>query len=128
MYRDMLVWLVWLNVLALLCVIFPDGVGVVHWPLGDKADPFSPAPAVIRPEWYFMFAFQTLKLIPAHVLFIEGELVGVLGFMVGGLIWALIPFFDTETIKTNRAKAWQVFGIIVVAFMVVMTALGYILK
>jgi quinol-cytochrome oxidoreductase complex cytochrome b subunit len=128
MYRDMLVWLVCLNVLALLCVIFPDGVGVVHWPLGDKADPFSPAPAVIRPEWYFMFAFQTLKLIPAHVLFIEGELVGVLGFMVGGLIWALIPFFDTETIKTNRAKAWQVFGIIVVAFMVVMTALGYILK
>jgi quinol-cytochrome oxidoreductase complex cytochrome b subunit len=76
MYRDMLVWLVCLNVLALLCVIFPDGVGVVHWPLGDKADPFSPAPAVIRPEWYFMFAFQTLKLIPAHVLFIEGELVG----------------------------------------------------
>jgi len=32
LYRDLLVWLIALNVLALLAVIFPDGVGVVHWP------------------------------------------------------------------------------------------------
>ena len=31
------------------------------WELGEKADPFAPAPAGIKPEWYFLFMFQTLK-------------------------------------------------------------------
>ena len=33
------------------------------WELGMKADPFASAPAGIRPEWYFMFMFETLKFI-----------------------------------------------------------------
>ena len=45
-YRDALVWLIVLNILALLAVIFPDGIGVVHWPLGEKADPFAAPPGV----------------------------------------------------------------------------------
>jgi cytochrome b6 len=49
LYRDVLVWLIALNVLALLAVLFPDGVGAIHWPLGTKADPFAPPPLVIRP-------------------------------------------------------------------------------
>ena len=28
------------------------------WELGTKADPFAPAPAGIRPEWYFLWMFQ----------------------------------------------------------------------
>ena len=37
------------------------------WELGEKADPFASAPAGIRPEWYFLAPFYTLKLIPSHV-------------------------------------------------------------
>jgi len=128
LYRDLLVWLIALNVLALLAVIFPDGIGVIHWPLGAKADPFAPPPAVIRPEWYFMFAFQALKMIPPHVLFMEGELFGIGLFTVGGIIWALVPFMDRKSVANKRSKLFYAFGILVLAFIIVMTGLGYVLE
>ncbi|MCM2271370.1 MAG: cytochrome bc complex cytochrome b subunit [candidate division Zixibacteria bacterium] len=128
LYRDLLVWLIALNVLALLAVIFPDGVGVIHWPLGEKADPFAPPPAVIRPEWYFMFAFLTLKLIPAKVLFLEGEQFGLLVMGVGGLIWALVPFLDKSSQRGERSRGWMLFGFGALGFIVIMTILGYILE
>ncbi len=126
--RDVLVWLVLLNILMLLAVIFPDGIGVVHWPLGEKADAFSPPPAVIRPEWYFMFAFQALKMLPAHVWFIEGELFGMALFGVGGLIWVLVPYLDRKS-PEGRQSRWVIsFGVLVVLFMIVMTIIGYLVE
>ncbi len=126
--KDLLVWLIVLNILAVLAVLFPDGIGVMHWPLGVKADPFAPPPAVIRPEWYFMFAFQALKFLPAHILFIEGELFGIIVFSIGGLIWALIPFFDRKSHTGKKPKLVFWFGVLVVVFIIVMTILGYILE
>ena len=128
LYRDLLVWLVALNILALLAVIFPDGVGPIHWPLGVKADPFAPPPLVIRPEWYFMFAFQALKFLPAHIWFVEGELFGIAVFTIGGLIWALVPFLDRKSQVDQRSKLYYGFGILVVLFIVTMTILGYVLE
>src|SRR5213594_3626358 len=68
--RDAMGWLVALGALAALSAFFP-------WELGEKADPFASAPAGIRPEWFFVFMFQTLKLLPAKVGFIDGEILGV---------------------------------------------------
>ena len=65
--------------LLLLAAIFP-------WELGHKADAFAPAPAGIKPEWYFLFMFQTLKYLPAKILAIDGEVLGILAFSAGGLI------------------------------------------
>lgn len=127
LYRDLLVWLIALNVLALLSVLFPDGIGVIHWPLGEKADPFAPPPAVIRPEWYFMFAFQALKMLPAHVLFLEGELAGILAFGIGGLVFALMPFIDRDEAASWRKRLAIWFGWFVVAFILFMTVLGYVI-
>jgi quinol-cytochrome oxidoreductase complex cytochrome b subunit len=117
-----------LNVLALLAVLFPDGVGAIHWPLGTKADPFAPPPLVIRPEWYFMFAFQAFKMLPAHVLFIEGELFGIALFTLGGLIWALAPFLDRKSQANQRSRLFFWFGVFVVVFIIAMTILGYIVE
>jgi cytochrome b6 len=50
--RDLIGWCAALGALAALAAIFP-------WELGEKADPFAPAPAGIRPEWYFCWMFQT---------------------------------------------------------------------
>jgi cytochrome b6 len=124
--RDLLVWLIVLNVLAVLAVLFPEGIGVVHWPLGAKADLFAPPPAVIRPEWYFMFAFQSLKLLPSHIWFMEGELVGILVFTVGGVVWALVPFLDKKSVAGERSGFFQAFGWFVLAFIVAMTLIGYL--
>jgi len=128
LYRDILVWLIALNILALLAVIFPDGIGVVHWPLGEKADPFAAPPAVIRPEWYFMFAFQALKMLPAHVWFIEGELFGIIVFSIGGLIWLLVPYLDRKSQNEKKSKLMIGFGIFVVAFIVILTIIGYLVE
>lgn len=126
LYRDLLFWLIALNVIALLAVIFPDGIGVVHWPLGTKADAFAPPPPVIRPEWYFMFAFQSLKLLPAHIWFVEGELFGMALFGIGGLLWTLVPFIDKGAIAGKQSKLIYGFGVLVLLFIVAMTIWGYL--
>jgi len=117
--RDVMAWLLILNVVALLAVFFP-------WELGHKADPLAPAPPGIKPEWYFMFMFQTLKTIPAHVLFLEGELLGILAFSVGGLIWFLIPFLDRRAQYGERSTLFLWFGVGLVVYMVAMTVWGYL--
>ncbi len=128
LYRDLLLWLIALNVLALLAVLFPDGIGIIHWPLGHKADAFAPPPPIIRPEWYFMFAFEAFRLLPAHVWFIEGELFGMIVFGIGGVIWLLVPFLDKKSAHGNKSHLFLYLGIFVVLFILVMTALGYLLK
>jgi cytochrome b6 len=59
--RDVLAWYVVLAVVAALAAFYP-------WELGKKADPFAVVPPGIRPEWYFLAMFHTLKLVPSHVL------------------------------------------------------------
>ena len=59
--RDMVGWYLALGLLAALAALFP-------WELGQKADPFGSAPAGIKPEWYFLFMFQTLKQLPGTPL------------------------------------------------------------
>jgi cytochrome b6 len=117
--RDLLLWLIVLNILAILAVYFP-------WELGKKADPFMPAPAGIKPEWYFLFMFQTLKYIPGHVLFLDGELFGILMFGIGGVLWTLVPFWDRKSSagKTNRLVNY--FGLFVVMFVIILTIIGWL--
>jgi quinol-cytochrome oxidoreductase complex cytochrome b subunit len=118
--RDLLFWLIVLNILAILAVFFP-------WELGTKADAFASAPAGIRPEWYFMFMFQTLKFIPAKVGVIDGEVLGVLLFGVAGLLWMFIPFWDRKSVKGERNRVVNYIGILAVMYIIVLTILGYIL-
>jgi cytochrome b6 len=118
MLRDALLWLIVLNILAIFAVFLP-------WELGNKADLFAPAPASIKPEWYFMFMFQTLKIIPAHILIFEGEVIGILGFIGGFLVWLLVPFIDRKD-DEDRYRLLKRVGIVVVVFIAVMTAWGYL--
>ncbi|HSR43449.1 MAG TPA: cytochrome bc complex cytochrome b subunit [Longimicrobiales bacterium] len=116
--RDLIGWLLALAILAGLAAFFPAE-------LGEEADPFAPAPQGIRPEWYFMFMFQTLKMLPAHVLGIEGELVGLLAFSAGAGVLFFIPFLDRPSNKGSPARGWTAFVLGCVLFMVVMTWVGY---
>ena len=117
--RDLLLWLIVLNVLAILAVYFP-------WELGRKADPFLPAPAGIKPEWYFLFMFQTLKYIPGHVLFIDGELFGILMFGFGGLLWMTVPFWDRDSSQGKVNKKVSYFGLFIVIFIITLTIVGWL--
>jgi cytochrome b6 len=118
--RDALLWLVVLNVLLYLAVFAP-------WELGEKADPFTPAPEGIRPEWYFMFMFETLKVLPAHILFVEGEVVGVLLFGVAALAWLLVPFWEIKAKPGRKWRPMRIIGIFVLLYIIILTILGYVL-
>ncbi len=117
--RDVMLWLLMLNIIALLAVVFP-------WELGQKADPLAPAPAGIKPEWYFMFMFKTLKLLPSHVWFLEGEVLGILAFGLGGLAWFFLPLLDRPAARGQVSRVVNALGITVIVYMVVMTVWGYL--
>lgn len=117
--RDALLWMIVLNILLFLAVFYP-------WDLGFKADPFAPAPAGIRPEWYFVFMFQTLKYLPAHILFIEGEIVGIMFFAIAALAWALVPFWEIRRKSDSKSNPMMLIGVISLLFIGVMTILGYL--
>lgn len=118
--RDMVGWYIALGILAALAALFP-------WELGQKADPFGSAPADIKPEWYFLFMFQTLKELPAYLpsenhRWIEGEVLGVLFFGFLGLMVALVPFLDRGAAAGRPRRVLNFFAALTVAFAVVMTA------
>ncbi len=116
--RDLVGWLVALATLAALAAFFPTE-------LGSKADPFAPAPAGIKPEWYFMFMFQTLKYLPAHLLFIEGEAAGILAFALGGVGLLLVPLLDRRAARGESSPAFTWLGLGLIAYVIVLTYLGY---
>jgi len=117
--RDLVGWTLALGILVTLSSLFP-------WELGVKADSLAPAPAGIRPEWFFCFMFQTLKYIPANVLFIPGELLGIIGFSIGGLALILVPFLDRRAQREERNAIMSAIGWVVVLYIMVFTALAYL--
>ncbi|MDX1921126.1 MAG: cytochrome bc complex cytochrome b subunit [Candidatus Caenarcaniphilales bacterium] len=88
-YEDLFAWLLTLNVLAVVAIIFP-------WGLGPEADPLAPAPAGIHPEWYFMAPFELLKWMPPSLGFINGEFIGVALFGGASVLLFAVPFWDPK--------------------------------
>jgi cytochrome b6 len=117
--RDLFGWTLALGVLAALAALFP-------WELGEKADPLVPAPANIRPEWYFMAMFQALRLVPGGEIFgLENEVYLILGFGLVGALALLVPFLDRSGPKTGRSPAVSVLGAVALSGFVGLTAVGY---
>lgn len=116
--RDAAGWLAALGALALLAALFP-------WELGLKADPYAPAPAGIKPEWYFGWMFQTLRMLPSHILGLEGEVVGVIGIGVAALMWVAVPFLDHPRGEGTRGKFWVMVGVVAILYVVSFTLLVY---
>jgi cytochrome b6 len=116
--RDIVGWLSALALLAALAAFFPAE-------LGKKADPFAPAPIGIKPEWYFMFTFQTLKYLPAKILAIDGEVVGIVGFGLGGLFLLALPLLDRRAARGESSPLFTGIGIGIIVYIVVLTYLGY---
>jgi len=116
--RDVLFWYVALAVLAALAAFFP-------WELGRKADPFAAVPAGIRPEWYFLAMFHTLKLVPSHVLGIEGERLGVLAFGLAAAFVVLVPFLDRRAAKGKASPLFTALAVAGLLYLVVFTIVGY---
>lgn len=116
--RDLVGWLAAVGVLATLAAIFP-------WELGEKADAFAPAPAGIKPEWYFVYMFQTLKYIPSKILGIDGEVVGIMSFGLLGLLLVLTPFLASSEERRRKLDLVRIIGALALIYIVVFSALAY---
>jgi len=116
--KDLMVWLLVLNGLALLVALMP-------WGVGPEADPYGAAPVGIKPEWYFLSVFQFLKLIPPMVGPIEGEQLGMI--LVGGAaaVMAAMPFIDTGKCP-KAAKLATAYGILILLGLVFFTIWGFL--
>jgi cytochrome b6 len=116
--KDLAMWLISLNILALLASVFP-------WTLGRQADSLTPAPMGIHPEWYFMSPFEMLKILGNWLPGEAGEIAGLLLFTIGIVLWILIPFYDVKNDGGRRARAAHYFGLVAVILLLATTAIGY---
>ncbi|HEU4521523.1 MAG TPA: cytochrome b N-terminal domain-containing protein [Thermoanaerobaculia bacterium] len=117
--RDLSGWVFALGVLAALGAFFP-------WELGEKADLFAPAYEDIRPEWYFVFMFQTLKLVPGGEMFgVEYEAIPLLLFGLGGAVLLAVPFLDRRAAREGRSPGWTAAGVLALVVIIAMTCWGY---
>jgi quinol-cytochrome oxidoreductase complex cytochrome b subunit len=119
--RDVLAWYVVLAVLAALAAFYP-------WELGTKADPFAVVPPGIRPEWYFLAMFHTLKLLPSHVLGVEGEQLGVVAFGMAAVFLILVPFLDRRASRGEPSRSFTVLAALALVYLVTFTIIGHYAK
>lgn len=116
--RELIGWYVALAALAALAALFP-------WPLGTKADPLASAPEGIKPEWFFLWLYQTLRMMPSTVLGIEGEQLGVLAITVLFALWIVIPFLDKRASRGESSRGFTIAGWLAVAYILGMTIWGH---
>jgi quinol-cytochrome oxidoreductase complex cytochrome b subunit len=93
-FTEMTIFLFIIGTVVTLSVLMPVGYE-------EEANPLV-TPSTINPEWYFLWLFQVMKLVPPAI----GVLVP---FVILGLL-ILLPFIDTREIHTFREHRWFVFG------------------
>jgi len=102
--RESLVWLVLLGLAVTAAVFLAPS-------LGPAADLMAPAPKGIKPEWYFLFLFQTLKVFPAKVLFFTGESLAVLLILVVLVLFFFLPMIDNRPAeRKGKVITWLAYA------------------
>ncbi len=106
------VWLLLFGTLVTLAVFLPAEIGA-------KADLLKSTPKGIKPEWYFLFMFQTLKILPAFLFGIAGELVGVAFFGLVGLLLLVLPWLDRNATRERKSPLFTAAFLILLAYVLV---------
>jgi cytochrome b6 len=111
--KELMLWVVGFGVLIAIAVLYPWGMGKAY----DLANPTEP-PVGIHPEWYFMFLFQSLKVIPEWLV--------ILGFSVIAILWTAVPWLDRKAHHDKRSPVFTWIGVIAIVYMTAMTAWAYV--
>lgn len=112
--RDAVVSLTLLAVLVTLALTWPADVGAA-------ADPMRPAPEGVAPEWFYLFLFQVLKMLPQRVAGIEQDTLVMAGSLLVGLLLTLLPLWDSREQGGRRRKVIRAAAVALAVFAVGMT-------
>jgi cytochrome b6 len=116
--RDILSWSMLFLALFGLSLVFPVG-------LGERVNPYASAPEGIKPEWYFLPLYQTLRMVPGQILGMTGEGLVNLGVMLLVITWFMIPWIDRGPIHGRVSQFLTRAGIAFVLYCVTAIALAY---
>jgi cytochrome b6 len=117
--RDIRAWGIVLILLLCLATLMPRG-------LGPEANLLRPAPEGIKPEWYFVPVFQTLKILPPKILLFDGEIVLHTTIIIGSFMLVLLPFIDRKSIHGEHNSFIRLAGTIILIYGVGITIGAYI--
>ncbi len=105
-FTEVIVFLFIIGVVVTLAVVLPIGYE-------EEANPLV-TPSTINPEWYFLWIFQVMKLVPPAI----GVLVP---FIIAGAL-ILLPFIDTREIRSFRDHRWLIWiGMMVLLLLFVLS-------
>lgn len=106
---EVIAWYIALALLVALASLFPAG-------LEEQANPLN-TPAHIKPEWYFLFFYQFLKIVPRTL--------GVVLSGVGILLLFFIPFLDRGPSRRYGARRLFIgIGILMIIVVIALTIWG----
>jgi quinol-cytochrome oxidoreductase complex cytochrome b subunit len=69
--------------------------------------------------------FHTLKLLPSHVLGIEGEQLGVIAYGLIAAFLVVVPFLDRRASRGERSPAFTALAVAGLLFLLVFTIVGH---
>ncbi len=108
---EVIAWYVMLAALIILASIFPAG-------LEEPADPLRTPPHA-KPEWYFLFLYQELKLVP--------RIVGVFIPIIGAAVLLALPFIDRSPYHApSRRPIATGIGLITIIIVIALTIWGWL--
>ena len=107
---EAIAWYIVLALLVALASLLPAG-------LEEQATPLN-TPAHVKPEWYFLFFYQFLKIVPRTF--------GVLSLGGAIVVLFLIPFIDRSSSRKPRARrAFLVGGVLALIGIIFLTIWGH---
>jgi len=114
---EVIVSFIVLAALVVLATVLPAG-------LEEKADPFN-TPQHIKPEWYFLWIYQFIK-VPSMIPFIgsglAAELLGIFIPAIGILLLILLPFLDRKPERRpSHRKVAMVITVLILALLVALS-------
>jgi quinol-cytochrome oxidoreductase complex cytochrome b subunit len=108
---DASLWLVLFGALVSVSTFWPASVGV-------QADLLKPAPEGIKPEWYFLFLFQTLKVLPEALAFVL--------WAIAAALFVGLPFIDRPAARTHTGRGIVAAVVLLLVYAVVFEVSGIV--
>ena len=118
LYRDLIAWSIGFVGLLALATMLPRGIG-------EKADTLASAPVGIKPEWYFLPLYQTLKFVPSSVFGLNGELIVNCLVSLVSMFWFAIPFIDRKSRQEQKSSVFTALGILLILYLTMTIVLAY---